>query len=103
MTRVLPHTNFHSSQLIRRLAELDLLEGLEPAAGFAEELGQWMHFTDAISLSSVLESGMGKMLEQNPAQRQATGAGLTAEFERTCTLIVNSITKSCATGGKSHI
>jgi hypothetical protein len=103
MTRVLPHTNFHSSQLIRRLAELDLLEGLEPATGFAEELGQWMHFTDAISLSSILDSGMGKFASHSPAQREETGARLLAEFERVRALMIGSITKSCTPGSKSHI
>jgi len=104
MTRVPPQTNFHSSQLIRSLAELDLLEGLEPATDFAEELGQWMHFTDAIALSSVLESGTGKMAAQSPAQREAIGAQLLAEFERTRASMVNSITKSCSSsGGKTHI
>jgi hypothetical protein len=103
MTRVLPHTNFHSSQLIRRLAELDLLEGLEPASGFAEELGQWMHFTDAIALSSVLDSGKGKFAAHSPAQRDETGARLLAEFERIGASMVASITKSCTPGGKSHI
>jgi hypothetical protein len=77
MTRVLPRTNFHSSQLIRCLAELDLLESAEPASDFADELGQWMHFTDAIALSSVLESGMAKMSAQSPALREATSARLT--------------------------
>lgn len=103
MTRVLPRTNFHSSQLIRCLAELDLLEGAEPTSDFAEELGQWMHFTDAITLSSVLESGMAKMSAQSPVLREATGARLLAQFERTRAFMVNAITKSCApTGGNTH-
>ncbi len=104
MTRDLPRTNFHSSQLIRCLAELDLLEGAEPASDFADELGQWLHFTDAIALSSVHESGMAKVAVLSPAQRAATGARLQAEYERIRTFMVNSITKSCApTGGKSAI
>ncbi|PWF55661.1 DUF3348 family protein [Massilia glaciei] len=104
MTRDLPRPNFHSSQLIRCLAELDLLEGAEPAGDFADELGQWMHFTDAIALSSVLESGMAKVPAQSPALREATGARLVAEFERIRAFMVNSITKSCApTGGNTAI
>jgi hypothetical protein len=102
MTRDLPRTNFHSSQLIRCLAELDLLEGAEPALDFADKLGQWMHFTDAIALSSVLESGMAKVPAQSTVLREATSVRLTAEFERTSTFMVNSITKSCA-GGNTHI
>ena len=104
MTRVPPHTNFHSSLLIRRLAELDLLEGAEPAGDFAEELGQWMHFTDAIALSSVHESGMAKMPVQSPEQREATGLRMAAEFERTSTSMVNAIAKVfTAKGGNSQL
>ena len=103
MTRVLPHTHFHSSQLIRHLAELDLLEGTEPAGDFAEQLGQWMHFTDAIALSSVHESGLAKMPVPSPALREATGAQLHAECERIRAFMRNTITKSCTAKGGTHI
>jgi hypothetical protein len=104
MTRVLPRINFHSSHLIRRLAELDLSKDVDPASDFADELGKWMHFTDAIALSSVLETGMAKVAAQSPARRTETGARLTAQFERLRALMINTITKSCAfTGGKTHI
>lgn len=102
MTRDLPRTNFHSSQLIRCLAELDLLEGVEPTSDFADELGQWMHFTDAIALSSVHGSGMAKVPAQSPELRETTGERLTAQFERTRAFMISAITKSCAlTGGNS--
>ncbi len=104
MTRGLPRTNFHSSQLIRCLADLDLLEAAEPTGEFAEGLGQWVHFTDAIALSSVLESGMATVPEQSPALREAAGTRLTAEFERIRAFMANSITKSCSPkGGSTHI
>lgn len=103
MTRDLPRSNFHRSQLIRCLAELDLLEGAEPTGDFADELGQWLHFTDAIALLSVHESGMAKVAAQSPVLRAATGARLTAEFERIRTFMVNAITKSFApTGGNKQ-
>ncbi len=100
MTRAFPHTNFHSSQLIRCLAELDLLEGVEAPGDFADGLGQWMHFTDAIALSSVHESGMVRLPAQSAALRVATGARLAAEFERIRAFMVNAIKKSCALTGK---
>ena len=104
MTRVLPPINFHSSQLIRSLAELDLLEDAEPTSDFADELGRWMHFTDAITLSSVLDSGMAKMVAQSAVLREAASARLVAQFEQVRASMVNSITKSCApTGGNTHI
>jgi hypothetical protein len=103
MTRVLPRTNFHSSQLIRCLAELDLMDVAEPTSDFADELGQWMHFTDAIAFSSVLESGVAKVAEQEPALRAANGARLATEFERISTFMVSSITKSCTPTGNTAI
>jgi hypothetical protein len=104
MTRGLLRTNFHSSHLIRCLAELDLSKDVDPASDFADELGQWMHFTDAIAFSSVLESGLAKHASQSPALRTTTGARLTAEFERVRAFMANAIIKSCApSGGKSAI
>ncbi len=103
MTRVLPPTNFHSSPLIRHLAELDLLEEAEPGGDFADELGRWVHFTDAIALASVHESGLAKLAVPSPAQREATGARLAADFEKAKTFLVNSITRSCAPNGRTHI
>lgn len=99
MTRVLPPTHFHSSQLIRCLAELDLLEDAEPTGDFAEELGHWMHFTDAIALASVHEGGLAKVAALSPARRTAIGANLTAEYERINAFMVDSITKSCRPAG----
>jgi hypothetical protein len=99
MTRVPSRTNFHSSHLTRCLAELDLLQGVEPTSDFAEELGQWLHFTDAIALSSVHESGLVKIPAQSPALREATGARLLAEFERARAYMASAITKSCAPKG----
>ena len=103
MTRGLPRTNFHSSHLIRCLAELGLSQDADPASDFADELGQWLHFTDAIALSSVLDSGMPKLPVQSPALRAETGARLTAQFEQIRTFMVNSINKSCVLkGGNTH-
>ena len=99
MTRTHPRTNFHSSQLIRCLADLDLLESAEPTSDFADELGQWIHFTDAIALLSVHESGMAKIPVQSTALRAATGERLVAEYERIRAFMVSSITKSCAPKG----
>lgn len=81
-----------------------MTEGAEPTSDFADELGQWMHFTDAIALSSVLENGMALVSAQSVALREATGARLIAQFERIRAFMVNSITKSCApAGGNTHV
>lgn len=99
MTRVLPQTNFHSSHLLRCLAELDLLESTEPAGDFADELGRWMHFTDAIALASVHGSAMAAFPAQAPALREAGRVRLAAEFDRIRAYMLGAITKSCAPKG----
>jgi hypothetical protein len=104
MTRILPPSSFHSSQLIRSLAELDLLESTEPVGDFAEGLGQWLHFTDAINLSSVLDTGLAEVPAQTAVQRAAAGGRLATEFERISAYMLKSITTSCnPAGGKTPI
>ncbi|QYF93338.1 DUF3348 domain-containing protein [Massilia sp. PAMC28688] len=104
MTRILPPSSFHSSQLLRCLADLDLLPGTEPVSDFAQGLGQWLHFTDAIALSSVLDAGLGAIPSQGQAQLAETAARLATEFERIQSFMTASIIKSCSPGGaKSHI
>lgn len=98
MMRALTPSSFHSSQLIRSLAELDLLESTEPVGDFAEGLGQWLHFTDAIGLSSVLDSPTGSAATYNPAQWAAISAHLATEFARIRAYMLDAITKSCAPG-----
>lgn len=53
MTRAPTRTHFHSSRLLRTLADLSLLDNVAPGTAFAEKLGLWVTFTDAISLSAV--------------------------------------------------
>ena len=93
MTRVLPRTNFHSSDLIRCLADLSLIETTEPANAFAEELGSWMHFTDAIALSAVhrgsAEAPTKLSSELHSHARIAAGR----ELERVRSDLVESIRK----------
>lgn len=101
MTRASPRTNFHSSALLRCLSDLDL-EGIgESGNAFAERLGTWVHFADAIALSAVHSEGI-----PGPAapRRVAPEQGARAEFERVQAMLVDSITKSLsAKPGKTHI
>ena len=57
MARATTPTHFHSSQLIRILADLALLEAAPPGAAFAQRLGLWVNFTDAIALCAVQSAG----------------------------------------------
>jgi Protein of unknown function (DUF3348) len=52
-------TSFNSSGLIRFLADLNIAESGESRQTFAERLSQWMGWTDAISLSTVLGAAPG--------------------------------------------
>lgn len=108
MTRVLPRTNFHSSKLIRCLADLTIVDAVEPGAAFAEKLGLWIHFTDAITLSAVHNDGIAShSMMKSEAQSVAGAAAGTAaehEFNRIQASLTNSILKSCSPGvSKSHI
>ncbi|MES2950871.1 MAG: DUF3348 domain-containing protein [Pseudomonadota bacterium] len=95
MTRALTRTNFHSSKLIRTLADLTVLETTGPAVAFGEKLGLWIDFTDAITLTGVHNA--------NPADMQAgaqpmAGASLDQEFTKARAGLEGAITKSGAPG-----
>lgn len=104
MTRVFPRTNFHSSKLIRCLADLAIVDAVEPGSEFAEKLGLWIHFADAINLSAVHGDGIAppsKMPAGTQLDRQTAAS---TEFNRIQTILVNSITKSFSPKlGTSHI
>lgn len=104
MTRALPRTNFHSSRLIRCLSELAIVDVAEPGDAFAEKLGLWIHFTDAITLSAVHDDGMASTPALPLAARTIAHEGAHREFERIQAFLTNSIMQSCSLKpGKSHI
>ena len=84
-----PH--LHSSELSRCLADLSLADLPDPGDAFAEKLSQWIHFTDAITLSAVHkeDASAGK------PKRLLRGAAA-EEFARVQGLLVKSITESCS-------
>ena len=102
MTRVLPRTSLHSSKFIRCLADLAIADAVEPGNAFAEKLGLWIHFADAIALSAVHSDGIAGLpkTQAPPAVQAAAGA----EFERIQTMLVESIRKSCSpNSSRTHI
>jgi hypothetical protein len=108
MTRPLPRTNLHSSQLIRCLADLAVVNAAEPDNAFAEKLSQWIHFTDAIKLSAVHNDGIVNLpTVETPARgtnQAATRAQAGSEFDRVSAALTISIRRSCTTDPvKSHI
>ena len=85
-----------------------MVDVAEPGNAFAEKLGLWIHFTDAITLSAVHSDGIASRPKPQPgvqsAARASAGATAAAEFERVQAMLVNSITKSCSfKPTKTHI
>jgi hypothetical protein len=104
MTRVSPRTNFHSSKLIRCLADLVLVDAVDPENAFAEKLGQWIHFADAITLSAVHNDSTANLPKSHLNAPITALAAFGAEFDRIQAILMNSITKSCSpNAGKAHI
>jgi hypothetical protein len=89
-----------------------MVDAVDPGNAFAETLGQWIHFADAIALSAVHNDGIASPRrihagiphgEQVVAHITAAAA-TTAEFDRVQAFLTNSITKSCSPKpGKTHI
>ena len=94
MTRAPTRNHFHSSRLIRTLADLALLETTEPAAALAEKLGQWIEFTDAIALSGVHNTSPASPAETLSGAPCVAGVSLHDEFTRTRTSLENTIRTS---------
>jgi len=65
MPRGSPRKNFHSSNLIRILSDLALLETREPGNAFAEELGLWLNLDDAITLHALHVGGSATPLSRS--------------------------------------
>lgn len=104
MTRAVPRISFHSSGLIRRLADLGMVDVVEPGNAFAEKLGEWIHFADAITLSAVHGSGKAGTQSMQPEAHRAAAADIWNECERIRTFLTTSITRSFApNSGRTHI
>jgi hypothetical protein len=108
MTRVSPRINFHSSKLIRCLTDLDIVEAVDSGNAFAEKLGLWVHFADAITLSSVhndsIASPPGMQPKIRHEQQSAPHVASDVEFDRIQAVLTKSIMKSFSPKlGKTHI
>lgn len=83
MTRATTRTHFHSSPLIRTLADLAILETAEPAVAFGEKLGLWIDFTDAIALTAVNNAGTANApLASLAVVQSGAGGSLDDEFAK---------------------
>lgn len=96
----LTRTHFHSSSLMRVLTDLEVTGAAGAGSAFAEKLGQWVSFTDAIALSSVHN--------QTPAapdiQRSTPVVAIADEVAQTRARLVNLIApRGTLVSGKAHI
>ncbi|AYH44298.1 DUF3348 domain-containing protein [Azoarcus sp. DN11] len=56
MAQGLPRTRFNSSNLVRALADLAVADVAASKQSFADRLGQWLGFADALTLFSVINA-----------------------------------------------
>lgn len=96
MTRMLPRTNLHSSKLIRCLADLSIADVVDPGNAFAEKLGQWIHFADAITLSAVHNDKVESPHAGKARSQCASSSAIHVEFVHIRSVMVNSIMKTCS-------
>jgi len=104
--QALTRTHFNSSSLMRVLADLELAGTAAAGSAFAEKLGLWVSFTDAIALSAV-HSQTPALAQSAPAtarKRLAAPAAIADEVTKTRAGLVNLITRrGTLAGGKAHI
>lgn len=90
MTRALRRTHFHSSSLMRVLSDLALVEHSQAGDAFAEKLGLWVSFTDAITLCAAHNASA----DNAPPARARTGVA--QEFARMRAAMEQAISASAA-------
>jgi uncharacterized protein DUF3348 len=103
MAQGLPRTRFNSSRLVRVLTDLAVTDVPESKQSFAERLGQWLDFTDGLSLYSALNAGMAGAPEVQSATPTPEGATARMAFERVRGALVDSIARGGLGSGKSRI
>jgi hypothetical protein len=99
MARTLTRTNFNSSRLIRLLADLALMDRAGFGSAFAEKLGLWMGFTDAIILRTAHDMGPQILSDLPSVQSCAARDAIAEEFTRIRTSLKKGITNSHSTNG----
>jgi hypothetical protein len=104
MTRALTRKHFHSSRLIRTLADLDVVETDEPDGAFAEKLAQWIDFGDAITLSAVHSASSGISPGTQAEAKSVACVAIAEEFARKRVALENSIkARGSANPGKTRM
>ena len=100
MARGSPRTSFDSSRLIRALSDLVSTDAAPPRQSFADRLGQWLDFADAIALFSALNGSTDAAGGPAAAEHPTPGD----EFARVRGALLDSInTDGLLTPGKARI
>lgn len=80
MAQGISQTALNHSSLVRALADLAVVEVPESKQSFADRLGQWLGFNEALSLYSVLNADAGDASSARAGRDQ--GVALRSEFKR---------------------
>ncbi|MDB5838402.1 MAG: hypothetical protein JWQ23_354 [Herminiimonas sp.] len=81
-----------------------IVDAVEPGDAFAEKLGLWIHYTDAITLSAVHNDSIASLPKMQPEAQFVPRAAVGIEFDRIQAGLINSIIKGCSPNlGKTHI
>ena len=104
MTRALTRTNFNSSRLIRVLADLALIDAAESGGAFAERLGLWVGFADAITLRAAHDTELASPPNSTSEHTFVARQAIIKEFTRVRTSLTLAIANSqSASGVRSRI
>ena len=92
MAQGLPRTRLNSSSLVRVVAELAAADVPDAKHSIAERLGQWLDFTDALSLFSALNGGTPAGAGGQSGASSPASAAARKEFARVRGVLAESIT-----------
>lgn len=113
MAPALPRTSLHGTRLVRLLADLGVAQVGDARPTFAERLGEWMAWTDAIALSGVLNgpdtaspagsgrgtaspAGSGRGAASPAGAGRSAAAAALAEFQRVRRELAQAIVRDTA-------
>lgn len=98
--------NFNSAALPRVLGELGVTEGAAAKQDFAERLGEWLDFNDAIALYGALNAGGPAEADGPLGPRRRAAVALRAELAKVRAALSSSLAAEeteTAGGGKGRI
>lgn len=85
------HPSYSSTSLVRLLGQLGVSDVPEPRTTVAEDLSQWLAWTDAIALASALQPATGPAVPPTPEAAAAETAALADELARLRAALAESL------------